>query len=248
MTKRKTILVTLSVAGSIVAVALLYGLLFGVQTFAVVSWKKPRSENPELYILPQRLHLPSEPQFAGTRLSYFGYDLEAPWTDIETEDAGKSFARISFKSGQGIVVFNPAESIDLIAEFMAQNPDDADRTLSVFGPDAMKSNYSLYQAILNATPDELSIFMPKRDAIKLPILLILKRALLANAESGMYAFEFRDLRGFQFGNPARTNRVIIHLFVDHRQVELLVFVAKDSDATLSQDEITHVIRTLRPAA
>ncbi|MFQ5897694.1 MAG: hypothetical protein ACE5JN_05540 [Candidatus Methylomirabilia bacterium] len=210
--------------------------------------KKPQGEYPELYVLPERLQLPPDRQFVGTRVSYFGYDLEAPWTEIEGEDARTSVARIAFKSGHGIIVFNPEESVDLIAEFMNRNPDYAEQILSVFGHDATKSNYSLYRSILNATPHQLSIFMSKRDAARLSLLLILKRLLVVNAESGIYSFEYRDLRGFQFGNPARTNRVIVHVFDDDKRLELVLFVTEDSGATLSQDEITHVIQTLRPTA
>ncbi len=69
-------------------------------------------------MLPHRLEVPSELKFAGRKLSFFGYDFEAPWTDVEKEDTRQSFARILFKSGKAIVVFNPAEGVDLVDEFM----------------------------------------------------------------------------------------------------------------------------------
>ncbi len=249
MKNKKALLVGLSVIGAIVALVILFGVLFGVQTAAVFYLKKTQGEYPELYVLPYRLEVPSELKFAGRKLSFFGYDFEAPWTDVEKEDTRQSFARILFKSGKAIVVFNPAEGVDLVDEFMEKNPEYADNMVSVFGHETMKSNYSLYKAILNATPNELSIFMPKKDVVRLSILLILKPMLLVNAESGLYSFEYQDLRGFQFGNPARTSKVMVHIFdKDDRKVELLIFAPKDSATTLSQDEIIHLIQTLRTAS
>ncbi|MFQ5853481.1 MAG: hypothetical protein ACE5JU_23225, partial [Candidatus Binatia bacterium] len=130
MKNKKAILVTLSAIGALVALVILFGVLFGVQTAAVFYLKKPQGEFPELYVLPQRLQVPSKLKFAGRKLSLFGYNFEAPWADVEKEDTRQSFARILFKSGKAIVVFNPTEGVDLVDEFMEKNPDYADKMVS----------------------------------------------------------------------------------------------------------------------
>lgn len=242
---RKGVRITLYIVGSIVILAIVYSVLFGVQTRAVLSLKKPKSEFPELYMVPEDLQVRSELKFAGRVLSFFSYEFEAPWRHIEKEDIRESYARVSFRSGKGIRVFNPAKSVSLL-ETIQEDPGYADKIISWVGRENLKSNYALYRTILRATPDELSIFMSRRDANKLGFLLILKGFITPNAATGMYAFEYQDLRGFQFGSPARTNKVILHVFdKNDRMIDILIFVDNDS-ATLSQDEVTHVIKTLRP--
>lgn len=247
MKRKKVILGTLAVVGSLVTLAIIFAVLFGVQTAAVFYFKKSQDEAPELYAVPRELQMRSEATSAGRRLSLFGYELETPWTAIEKENANQFFIQVAFKSGKGVIVFNPAQAVDLIDEFRENNPEYADEMVSLFGRESMKSDYALYQSILNATPDQLSVFMSQRDTIRLSILLILKSMVMASFESEMYAFEYRDLRGFQFGNPARSDKVFVLIFDrNDRKVELLFFAPKDAATRLSQDEITHVIQNLRP--
>ncbi len=241
MKNKKTIIIGLSI------IVIMYGFFFGLQTFAIIFWRNAKSEHPELYVLPKQLQLSSNFQSAGTQLSYFGYKFEVPWTEIEKEEIKNSAAIVSFKSGKGIIFFKPGESVDFFEEFTKEMPGIIDRLILLFGKESIQSNYSFYQSILNATPEHLSVFMPRREAFKTFIRLVLKGMIVKSLEPSLYSFAHEKLRGFQFGNPNYAKKgVLIYAFdINDSEVEFSVFVTKDSDTSLSQVEVNTIIQTLK---
>lgn len=80
MSKRKRILIVL---GALVATVGVYVWLFGVQTFFALETRNIARKMPIVKNVPVELPDLSVSRTPGKKLSYFGYDFEVPWDDIE---------------------------------------------------------------------------------------------------------------------------------------------------------------------
>lgn len=236
-------IVVLGVVGLIVALGVLFAVFFGMQTLAVISVKRTAGKSPEMCVVPQGLEIASPADVPGTRFSYFGYEFELPWTDVE-EEVRESSVRIDSDSGKIVLFFDPAQQLDIVEERVVPGPESREEVVALLG----KPGYARYRDMLNATPDQLSVFMPREESFRVSVLLMMK-ALLAGSLSapGLHSFEHGDLRGFQFGDPQAADTVIVHVFDKADQHLEFNFFAQDPDAKLSQDEINRLIHTLKRA-
>ena len=99
-------------------------------------------------------------------------------------------------------------------QFLGDDPNDARRIKDFFGEEILGSNYSFYKHTLNTSPDQLTIFMPKKEALAKSILVVLKTVLVVGTagEGPIYSFETKSFKGFQFGDPKTRHNVLISLF------------------------------------
>ena len=102
MPKKLRILVGLGIA---VAAIGSYLLFFGVQTFFIWETRRVARKQPVVWTMPAQLSDLSVSRASGKRLSYFGYEFEVPWDDIDQERTrviGTNKAIIAFRSGNAI--------------------------------------------------------------------------------------------------------------------------------------------------
>ncbi len=71
--------------GIVVVACVTYLWLFGTQTFFALEAHYTARKLPFVRRIPVPLPDLSVSRVAGTTLSYFGYEFEVPWTDIDTE-------------------------------------------------------------------------------------------------------------------------------------------------------------------
>src|SRR5258708_18170338 len=69
--------------GVTVLVSGLYAWFFGFQTMMILGTRKIARKNPIVRQIPIALTDTSASQDPGTKLSYFGYDFEVPWDDLD---------------------------------------------------------------------------------------------------------------------------------------------------------------------
>ena len=216
------------------------------QIMAYYEVHKLAQEDQLLSIVPEALSDTSVSANQGTMLSYFGYQYEVPWTDIVKVNRSGEMVAVACKSGRALVFFDPASAPDgvKIMRVSAANPRNV---LSVFGPEAMQSNYALASTILNLTPKRISLWMSPREAAGTAILLDLKRIYTTNAETGLFSLKTSRYRGYQRADPQRSRNVDLSFFDDQdHEFHFIVGTAPGKPLTITQPDINHILDTLRP--
>jgi len=137
----------------LVVVALNWALPVGMSFYAA------RSAPAIAGIVPQPLKDTSVSAAPGTKLAYFGYEFEVPWSDF---DAGSTppvpknaptpkRADLHFRSGLRLIVtaLPPAESEKNFEKEMHLPPKDLE---AAFGRDVMNSDYRFLKMVYEFTP------------------------------------------------------------------------------------------------
>jgi hypothetical protein len=207
-------------------------------------------------IIPVDLKDRSVSKAEGTQLSYFGYQFEVPWNDLD-ETQTKLFPKdtpkktkvdLRFHSGLR-VVFSTLSSREWVNDLPSDFNTSAQDLESVFGPETMKSDYSFAKALYEFTPDDMNYWTMSQDASnRAELLLNIKAmALSKSAETGIFALQNQSYKGFQQGNPrVRQNGIVVDLYSDEGGVEI-VFVQDDyhNFAGVTQPEINRIVQSLR---
>jgi hypothetical protein len=225
----------------------------GVQWVApvVLSFYSGREAPTFTRVVPTELKDLSISQASGKKLSYFGYEFEIPWNDLDEtqtklypKDKPKCRADLHFHSGLRLVVtaVRPRELVDGLAEMAKVSPQ---RIGATFG----SSDYRVIRAIYEFTPDKMTHWsFSQRVYSREEFLLILKMAAtLPSANSGIFNIGNQDFKGFQDGDPrVRQDGVVVQLFADDGSVEF-IFSQKNyqNPSGLTQPEINRIIQSLR---
>jgi len=213
---------TLTWIGSILALAFVYILLFGIQTgYAIQAWNTGR-KLPEVKNTPRNLTDLSVNSAPGTRLSYFGYTFEIPWNDLDEAKSKKvgSMQVLAFHSAMAMIISSipPRDFVKTVAGYTG-----GEETLRrTYGNEVISSDYSFNQAMLNATPATIEILGSREDATRGFMLLVLKTmAMPLPAHSGMYSIRTPHFHGFQFGDPrSSSGKIVVDLWDDRGGIEL----------------------------
>lgn len=178
-----------------------------------VAWKYSRNE-PALKVIPQTLHLPSPGASDEMALSHFGYSFNVPRDKIKQENKIEDIGvRIVFQSGKAIYIENPAKSIRYTEEMLTKaSLKNKEKTIQVLGKETLSSDFQFVRAILNTTPDDLSVFVTPAKASRTSILLSLKRLFVMKWVTGMYYFVHDGTKGFQIGFSSDSKGVDLHFF------------------------------------
>lgn len=245
MNFRQRFQVPLAVA---IVFALIYSWKFGPATSLILRAKNAAKKNPLLATVPIELPDRSVSTAPGTTFTEFGFQFEVPWIAKE-KPHGDHIAIIYVPDGTAaLLFFNPAEDKGLVKElrqtFKDQGKDPVYANLYL---DA-KSDYDLERSTWYATPEQLSVFFPRKKEVFNATRLMTKDVLGAEAKTGLYAFTFGQLRGFQFGDPARVHSIRVDAFDDQdRKFVFSIGTKSDSNVYLKQADINRVLQSLRPA-
>jgi hypothetical protein len=195
----------------------------------------------------------------GKKLSYFGIEFEVPWTDLDEtqtklypkEKSEKTKVDLRFRSGLRIVVSvrPPREWVNElqteIPAAMRVSPQDLE---SVFGREAMKSDYSFTQALYEFTPDNMNPWTASRDGNnREELLLIIKSLALSKAaETGIFNVRNQGYAGFQEGNPrVRQDEIVVDLFSGDGSVRMIFFQGDYRNYTgVTQPDINRIVQSL----
>jgi hypothetical protein len=230
--------------------------------FVLVQWIAPvalsfyaaRKAPPVARVVPADLKDKSVSETPGRKLSYFGYEFDVPWSDLDEtqtklypkDKPNKTRVELHFRSGLRVLVTAiPPRSwaTELSTDFNVP----PQRVESSFG----KSDYSFVKTLYEFTPEKMNHWsLSDRVHNREEFLLLVKSiALPRSAEAGIFNLQNQSYKDFQDGNPqVRQDEIIVHLFSDEDSVEM-IFLQKDyQDPTgVSQPEINRIVQSLHKA-
>ncbi|MGA7853672.1 MAG: hypothetical protein WCA15_10120 [Candidatus Acidiferrales bacterium] len=225
-----------------------FSVKFGLQTLTWIEAKLWASENPWLATVPQPLPAPTA-LAKGSVLKAFDYEFESPWPGNPKPVGSLTATQFRYDSGQVILFFDPASSVDTVGAMKTSNPVDYQKFVTVFADHPINSNYELYQAVYSASPAQLSPLMDTREALRMNALLLWKLSFGFDlpADGQFYSFDRGKVRGFQFGDPAKQRPVAVRVFDDRdRQYRFILTTAAGSTGKISQDDVDTIVQTVRP--
>jgi hypothetical protein len=249
--------------------ALWRGLVIGVTTVTVIAiglyWAGPvalsiwaaRKVPNRATLVPRDLEDVSVSQASGSKLSYFGYEFEVPWNDMDPAQT-KLFPKLNpnrvvlaFRSGLqvSVTVLPPKELLNGIASAFQSSPQLFERLVdSEFGPEATRSDYAFLEKLYQFTPQKMNRWAvrPSVHYRESMLLTIKSTSLLWSADSGIFNIRNQDYRGFQQGSTqARPNGIVVDLYSDDDGIEF-IFNQKDYQDRLgvSQAEINCVVQSV----
>lgn len=182
-----------------------------------------------------------------TKMAYFGYEFDVPWSGAFKTRGGKtSIVQLQFDSGQNVTFIVPANQNGPLAEICQDRSLNFGALQPVFGDITNESAYNQYAALVNATPDGVRAFGPRLRASRaLTLLLIKATATGPGLPTGVFSFQFQDKRGFQVGDPQKSQRVDLEIFgMEGHYVEVLLYTEKNA-TRVSQPEINRLLSSLR---
>src|ERR1700683_567360 len=251
MSRPKRILIYL---GIVVTVGGFYLWFFGEQTVSAIVVRYGSRKIPGLSKAPAPLPDLTVSPVPHKRLSYFGYEFELPWDDVDEQkdkmyaQKDKTFNTVHvtfFRSGNAFW-FSTFPSKNFINELMKDARLNPQKFVQRFGQEAFESNYNFNRLLLQATPSQVTPFVSRNRATQLQYLVMIKAMSIPNAGSGIFDIETDGFQGFQFENPARRPpRITVYLYSDTGGVDLIFLQKIDGTApAISQAEINRVIQSL----
>src|SRR5262249_38516043 len=99
---------------------------------------------------------------------------------------------------------------------------------------------------LEATPGQLSPFMPRRQAIQQGTLLLTKVALTGlDVDSTIYLVNANQFRGFQYGRPqGSSNHFRVELFGPHAHLDLMFGQKINGSTMISQLDVNRIVQSI----
>jgi hypothetical protein len=233
--------------GSLSLATVAYIYLFGPQTFSAFLVRSEARKLPDIAKTPMPLPDASVSATPHIKVSYFGYELELPWDDVdETKSKTAGPIRLTvFRSGNALwfSTFPPKDFANLI---MKDSHLDPQSFRSIYGDEALESDYAFNKEMLEANPSQITPFVSGQKAMTGQILLLVKGISMPKAESGIFSIQTRDFRGFQFENPqVRPPRITDELYSSDGGIDLIFFQKIDGTApTVSQPEINRIVQSI----
>lgn len=241
----------------VITVAVVFVGVYWIAPVAL-SFYAAQKAPPVASIVPTDLKDKSISQAPGKKLSYFGYEFEVPWNDLDETQAKlypkdkpeKTKVDLHFRSGLRLVVSaaRPRERVNELPKDFKASPQDLE---SVFGHETMKSDYNFVKTLYEFSPDKMNHWAglrrgPNKDEF---LLTIKSLALPTAAETGIFNIQNRSYKGFQEGNPqVRQDGIAVHLFSDEGSIEFIFFQEYYHNfAGVTQPEINRIVQSLRKA-
>ncbi|HWW15238.1 MAG TPA: hypothetical protein VN310_11300 [Candidatus Dormibacteraeota bacterium] len=221
----------------------------------VLSFDAARNSPPITRIVPTDLKDTSTSEAPGKTLSYFGYEFEVPWSDLDenqtllypTDKPEKCRADLRFRSGLRLIVTAiPAGewTNELATQFKVPRQ-------SIESSFEAKSDYGFLKNLYEFTPGKMHYWaLSPRIHYREHLLLTIKTAALPpSTGTGIFNLLNQSYKGFQEGNPqVRQDGIDVRLFSDQGSVEM-IFSQKNykNSAGVTQPEINRIVQSLRKA-
>jgi hypothetical protein len=245
MSRWKRVLISL---GIVLVACVAYLWLFGTQTFFALEARNIARKLPFVKRTPVPLPDLTVSRVSGTTLSYFGYEFEVPWSDIDKEKTkivGGNKAIIAFRSGNVLSVWSgqPHEFMNYLLE---QGKIDKDTFREIYGDEALQSDYNFKRLILETTPDKITLLTDRRTAASQGVLLLVKAICVAgDPNSGIFAIQGKEFKGFQYGLPMNPPKQLsVELFPADGHLDLIFGQKKNGSTVISQADVNRIVQTI----
>lgn len=236
-------------------VATLTVIFIGVQWIGPValSFYAARKVPPVARIVPADLKDTSVSSAQGTKLSYFGYEFEVPWSDLDKtqttlypkDKPEKFMVYLHFQSGLRLSVSAMPPhfwATELATEFKIPRQ-------SIESSFEAKSDYGFLKNLYEFTPDRMHYWAwsSRVHYHEMMLLTIKSISLLKAADTGIFNVHNDHYKGFQQGDPqTRPDRIALDLFSDDGGVEMIFFQKEyRNSAGVTQPEISQIVQSLR---
>lgn len=243
-------------AGALVVAA--FSVAFGLQTLVWINARQWASANPWLRGVPKQLAASeaASPAVPGTAASSkapkpnqtkaYDYEFTSPWPGNVKITPRLLYTELRFDSGPIVLFFDPEAQLDTVEELKTKNGPEYQQLLSMFGNEPIDNDYLLYKATYEASPDKISPFMNRDDAVRANGVLLYKLSFGYDLPGDIHSFEFGSNRGFQFGDPVYEQPIAVRVFdTQGKQLRMIFTVAAGSDALVTQDNINQVLQSLQ---
>ena len=236
----------------IVLACVAYLWFFGFQTLVLLEARYLTRKTPAVSTTPAQLTELSISRSPGKKLSYFGYEFEVPWNDVDEAKTGvipdKNRAMIVFQSGNTLSVWQGSPRA-FLNQVLSNDKIDQNTLRRIVGDEALQSDYALYRTILQMTPDKMTPFESQSDAANQALLLLVKRLCMPpGARSGVFSVGAGEFSGFQFGRPQnQSGEVSVRIFSDSSSLNFIFKQNPSGSAVFSQPDINRILNTLHKA-
>lgn len=237
--------------GITVLVCGVYLWLFGVQTAIALETRYIARKMPVVKKVPVEPSDSSVSHAPGKKLSYFGYEFEVPWADIDeakSRTIGENKAIIAFRSGNVLSVWSgpPHEFVNMV---LSTGKIDLNSFRQLYGDEALQSDYAFHHVVLAATPDKITPFISTKDAVSQAMLIVMKGiSAPRGADSGIFAVKAGEFRGFQYGRPPNASNLNVELFADSGSLDFIFGQKANGPTVISQADINRILQTLHKAS
>jgi hypothetical protein len=192
-------------------------------------------------------------------LSYFDYEFEVPWTDLDDSktklypenNPDKNRVVLTFHSGLRLqMTVVPAHEFadEFTKEDFKMSPQKFE---AVFGRGTSKSDYQFVKNVYEFTPARMHYWSLSPGVhYREDVVLMIKSIMPAKAaESGIFRIQNQSYKGFQQGNPeVRQNSFLVDLYSDDGGVEFILMQRSSPNPTfVTQPEINRIIQSLHKA-
>jgi hypothetical protein len=234
--------------GIVILLCSTYLWFFGFQTLIALEARYIAHKFPVVKKLPVELPDLSVSHALGTKLSYFGYEFEVPWNDVDQAKSriiGGNKAVIAFRSGNVLSVWSgsPREFVNTVLSSGKLEPETFRQ---IYGDEALKSDYVFHRIMLETTPDKLTPFVSQRQAVSEAMLLLMKGVSAPRgADSGIFKVRTAEFTGFQYGRPASPPvGMNVELFADSGSLDFIFGQKVNGSTVISQPDINRILQTL----
>jgi len=246
MSTRARVLIGLFV---VLLLCVAYVWFFGFQTLVLLEARFLTRKAPAVSLAPSPLKDLSISRSPGKKLSYFGYEFEVPWNDVDAAKTGvipdTNKAMIVFQSGNALSVWHGSPRA-FLNQVLSNDKIDQNTLRRIVGDEALQSDFALYRTILQMTPNKMTPFESQRDAANQALLLLVKGfAMPPGADSGVFSVSAGEFSGFQFGRPQNQfSEVSVRLFSPTSSLNFIFKQNPAGPAVISQPDINRILQTL----
>ena len=242
----------------IITVVVLFVGLYGIAPVAL-SYSATRHALPITRVVPTELQDKSVSQAAATKLSFFGYEFDVPWSDFDESKTEfypknkprKNAVRLFFRSGLQLIVgaAPPHSMADVVTKTELHMPPQS--FVTVFGSEAATSDYAFMKRVFEFSPDRMHHWGLSPTAWSREQVLLTVKTLVPSkgAQSGIFNIGNNDFKGFQQGNPqVRQDSFLVDLYSDDGGIELRIIQPNNPNGVrVSQPDINRIVQSLHRA-
>ena len=239
---------------TVVVTATIIFLGFSWVAPVALSFYAARKVPPVARVVPMDLKDTSVSQAPGTKLSYFGYEFEVPWNDLDEAQTKlyplnnpvKSAALLTFRSGLRVKV----SAIPAHEWAGSSDPDSRSvpRVVAAnFGLDAVQTDYSIAKSVYAFSPDRMHYWAwrPGVHYREQALLIIKSIMLLAPSDTGIFNIQNQEFKGFQQGDPqVHQARLEFDLYSDEGSVEFIFSQKNMGSPGITQPDINRIVQTV----
>ena len=214
--------------------------LFGARFISYFEYRYDDS----LYPTPNHRELMDSDALTETFYSTYGYSVRLPWKNVLNEIDTEHLAGLVFKSGQVFQVHHPAKVVDWHTELNKDKNNFIIKKLKkAFGPGCCSTNHHIVSLILNASPEDLSLFQSAAKSEAIRILMTYKGMYIPENPKKLFYYKTRHLKAFQVGDPAEDDTIKLIIFPDDT-TELIIDIHAGKEK-LRQAQVDQVVNTFK---